>query len=199
MTIKPEFWIERQGRRMVLFAGILDAAHERGLCGIDTELLQTPTTENGEVAIVKAVVDMGDGRTFSGIGDASPANVGKAIKLHTIRMAETRAKARALRDAVNIGATALEELGPEEARDEQGEYPRTARQSPQNAASRPQNGSGERKATEKQVAFLKHLIEQSGHSLERFEEKYGPINEITAAVASYNIERLQRVGEGTDG
>jgi hypothetical protein len=108
--VREEFMITRQGKQYVLFAGLLDEAHQNGLRGIDTELVQVPTAENGNIAVVKAVVDMEDGRTFSGIGDASPENVGRNIVPHIIRMAETRAKARALRDAVNVGATALEEL-----------------------------------------------------------------------------------------
>jgi hypothetical protein len=108
--VRDEFLIMRQGKQYVLFAGLLDEAHNRGLRGIDTELVQVPTPENGNVAVVKATVEMEDDRTFSGIGDASPENVGRNIVPHIIRMAETRAKARALRDAVNVGATALEEL-----------------------------------------------------------------------------------------
>ncbi len=108
--MRDEFLITRQGKQYVLFAGLLDEAHTRGLKGIDTELLQSPSDSNGNMAVIKATVEMEDGRIFSGIGDASPSNVGRAIAPHVIRMAETRAKARALRDAVNVGATALEEL-----------------------------------------------------------------------------------------
>ena len=109
--MRDEFFIERQGRRYVLFAGLLDEAHAKGLRGIETELIQVPDEANGNVAIVKATARMGDDRTFCGLGDASPQNVGRNIVPHLTRMAETRAKARALRDAVNVGATALEELG----------------------------------------------------------------------------------------
>jgi hypothetical protein len=109
--VKREFLIERQGRSFVLYAGLLDEAHEKGLKSIRTEMLQAPTAENGETTICMAVVEMGDGRVFTGIGDATPQNVGRNIVPHAIRMAETRSKARALRDAINVGAVALEELG----------------------------------------------------------------------------------------
>src|SRR3712207_7608708 len=75
------------------YAGLLEEAHSRGLRSIETELLQVPSAENGDVAIVRAVVRMEEGK-FSGIGDAGPQNVGRMIAPHLIRMAETRAKAR---------------------------------------------------------------------------------------------------------
>jgi hypothetical protein len=95
---------------VVKYAGLLSKAHTEGLKRIETELIQIPAKENSMTAIARAVIETSKG-VFTGIGDANPENVNTKIIPHLIRMAETRAKARALRDAVNIGVVALEELG----------------------------------------------------------------------------------------
>lgn len=100
-------------KEVATYAGLLARAHEEGLKCVRTELVQSPEPNNGRVAIVLATVETTRG-TFTGIGDANPDNVNARIAPHLLRMAETRAKARALRDAVNIGMVALEELGGEE-------------------------------------------------------------------------------------
>ncbi len=115
--MRKEFMVERQGRSFCLYAGLLDLAHQQGLRSIRTELVQTPTEANNRVAICAATVVLeADGveRQFTGIGDAAPNNVAPAMQSCLLRMAETRAKARALRDAVNIGVAAFEELGEDE-------------------------------------------------------------------------------------
>ncbi|TAK04032.1 hypothetical protein EPO34_02650 [Patescibacteria group bacterium] len=106
---------DRDGRvvgekEVATFAGLLNRAHEEGLKRIETKVVQFPHPDNGETAVVVAVVETAKG-TFSGIGDANPGNVNRRIASCLIRMAETRAKARALRDAVNVGVLAAEELG----------------------------------------------------------------------------------------
>lgn len=104
------FIVTRQGKQFCLYAGLLDEAHRQGLARITTTLLQAPADANGQTAIVAAEVTTDKG-TFGGIGDAGPASVARPMIPHLIRLAETRAKARALRDAVNVGVTAFEELG----------------------------------------------------------------------------------------
>jgi hypothetical protein len=84
---------------------------KKGLKGIHVEALQYPTQENGMEGICKAIVESQDGSEFTEVGDANPKNVNKQIAEHVLRMAATRAKARALRDFTNIGMTCLEELG----------------------------------------------------------------------------------------
>jgi hypothetical protein len=201
-VMREEFFIERQGRKFVLYSGLLDEAHQRGLRSIETELLQVPTSENGEVAIARAVVRTEEGK-FTGIGDASPQNVGRAIAPHVIRMAETRAKARALRDAINVGVTAFEELGEGDEQEARQGQPATTRQPQQQRQQRrtepesPDEGREEvpreeMPATRKQLNYLEALISDTVEDgLVRFEEMVGkPVGRLTRAEASEWIGRL---------
>ncbi len=191
--MREEYMIERQGKRFVLYAGLLEEAHSRGLRSIETELLQVPGPGNGEVAIVKAVVRTEDGK-FTGIGDASPENVNRTIAPHVIRMAETRAKARALRDAINVGVTAFEELGGEDGA-EIVEPARGSETRDERPAARVQENRGELPATKKQLNYLEALIsdvvEDDGGGMEKFEDMVGkPMGELTREEASEWISRL---------
>ncbi|MNK59660.1 hypothetical protein D3C87_787780 [compost metagenome] len=102
--------ISLQGQDFITYEGLLNEAHAKGLKSIRTRLVQLPDTTNGHTAVVTAEVELEGGKVFAGIGDANPQNVNSMIAKHLIRMAETRAKARAFRDAVNIGMTSLVEL-----------------------------------------------------------------------------------------
>jgi hypothetical protein len=210
--------ITRQGKQYVLFAGLLDEAHSLGLKGIDTDLIQIPDDSNGNVAIVKATAEMEDERRFSGIGDASPDNVGRNIAPHLIRMAETRAKARALRDAVNVGATAMEELSdgddappassprgrPTPIRGGRQTSSQSSAQDAPVEEDAPPNGQAQKssskrggKARKSQVDLLKTLaVEWRGENgVERLETRLGkPLTEMTRTEADEWIDRLTPEG-----
>jgi hypothetical protein len=113
--VKPKlderFVISIEGQDFVKYAGLLDLAHQKKLCRLEVEILQYPTNENGMMAICKARAETATGECFTDIGDASPANCHARIAKHCLRLASTRAKSRAIRDCVNVGMTALEELG----------------------------------------------------------------------------------------
>ena len=100
-----------QGKEFVLYSGLLDLAHQKGLQKIHVEAVQFPIKENGHEAVCKAIVQSRCGDTFVEWGDSNPNNTNRKIAAHILRMAATRAKARALRDYTNIGITCLEELG----------------------------------------------------------------------------------------
>jgi hypothetical protein len=194
--MREEYMIERGGRRFVLYAGLLEEAHARGLRSIETELLQVPGAENGEVAIARAVVRTEEGK-FSGIGDASPSNVSRAIVPHIIRMAETRAKARALRDAINVGVAALEELGDEEVTPEPAREAKSAQSSRTPGSQPPGEGKDEAPkeampATRKQLNYLEALIaDVVEDGVPKFEDMVGkPISELSRGEASEWIGRL---------
>jgi hypothetical protein len=113
--------ITREGRAYVLYQGLLAEAHRRGLRGIRTRLLQSPTGANGGVAVCAATVTTPAGE-FTAVGAAGPASpaspaTGRPPERPAgppgrtlIQLAETRAKARALRDALNLDAVPFDEL-----------------------------------------------------------------------------------------
>ena len=111
--INEKFIINLQGKSFVTYEGLLDLAHQMGIVSLDVELLQFPNEENNMTAIARAVATTEKNR-FSDIGDASPRSVNNMLAPHIIRMASTRAKARALRDLTNVGVTAIEELSIED-------------------------------------------------------------------------------------
>ena len=104
--IPEEYLVDIKGKKHVLFAGLLAMAHEKGLRTLAADFVSVTS----ELALARATATFQDGRTFSEAADATPANVGPQVKPHFARMALTRAKARVLRDALNIGAVSAEEL-----------------------------------------------------------------------------------------
>lgn len=182
-TIDKQFLVERQGRTFALFAGLLDAAHKDGLKAIHTALVQIGHPDNGDTWIVHATVETAKG-SFDGIGDASPANVAKQM-LHCLpRMAETRAKARALRDACNACAlVALEELGGDP--DDQAPIAR-ASESPTPLRPAPTTDSP---ATDAQRRAVVALARKRGVDLERAGLD---VDRLGRAQASTLIERWQK-------
>jgi hypothetical protein len=100
--------VELQGKQYPTHAGLLALAHAHGMTSMVTDVM---SYQDGE-AVVKATVEGGRG-TFTGHGDASPANVNRNIASAVLRMAETRAQNRALRAYLGLGTTTLEEMPPD--------------------------------------------------------------------------------------
>ncbi len=179
MTIHESFFVERQGKRMVLFAGLLEEAHERFDKGfaIKTEIVQIPAEANDNVAVVKAEFEGLDSNgkvtKTSDVGDASPANVSRNIAPHVLRMASTRAKARALRDAINVGVTAMEELGGEDEGDQQSQPPKRQKTAPA-AAPKQQVGdlSSPPRASEAQLKRIGSLADEVYGSVKEMQDTH---------------------------
>jgi hypothetical protein len=105
-TIPAAFVTTIHGKEFVQFAGLLALAHAKGLVSLTAELVLV----TADLALAKATATFADGRTFTEAADATPDNVNAGVRKHFARCALTRAKSRALRDALNIATVALEEL-----------------------------------------------------------------------------------------
>ena len=201
-----------EGKEFVIYAGLLDLAHQKGLIRMAVEIIQNPTAENGNMAIVKAQAESKLGELFTDVGDATPTNCNAKVAKHLLRMASTRAKARALRDFTNIGMTCLEELGDlndiaegetnhQTPASKKGQAVKKETLKPVvQAPGPPAAGKGSTppaKMSEAQNRAIMNLAKRRGLNQEELEklalEAYGTnFNELTVADASQMIRHLQQ-------
>lgn len=189
-TIDKKFIVKLQGKDFVTYEGLLDLAHQMGLKGISTEILQLPNIDNESICIVKAIARVEEGE-YHGIGDAGPSSVNRMIAPHIIRMAETRAKARALRDLTNVGMTAFEELGGEE------ETPTTNSKKQSKKVDKDKQAIADNSlATDPQLNLIYKLVKEKNYGPESMasyiKKSYGKDSskELTKKEASELIEML---------
>ena len=104
--IPAQFLTEIHGKQFVQYAGLLAMAHDRGLVNLSAHFISV----NNDLALAEATAEFADGKIFSECADSSPSNVNPKVKQHFPRMALTRAKARCLRDALNIAVCSVEEM-----------------------------------------------------------------------------------------
>ena len=117
---RDKYIVNIKGKEYVTVNGLLALGHEKGLNSLKTKIIQYPNKDNDMVCIVEAtcigyswnpidgVLEKGE---FTAIGDASTKSISNsAIAVHYIRMAETRAVGRLLRNYTNIGMVSIEEM-----------------------------------------------------------------------------------------
>ena len=121
--IKPEWIVERDGKPTLPYEFLLKIAHAEGLKRIRTNVLQFPNKDNEYSAVVQASVSLyGEpmNKEFDGTACADRMNTGGKFSMFLVATAETRAKGRALRDALGITMLCFEEMGEESRPDRTG-------------------------------------------------------------------------------
>jgi len=101
-----------EGRDYVRYDGLRHLAHDR-IKDTHVSLVETPTAENGGLAVVLAVITDTEDRQWSAFGEASPINCAPEVLPYRIRIAEIRAKGRAMRDMLDLDMVMFEELYPQ--------------------------------------------------------------------------------------
>jgi hypothetical protein len=125
------------GRWYVTHAGLVRTAQRRRCHGIDTSLQKEVSDPIAGRWVFKATVYKTPGsRGFVGYGDADPSNVSWLVRGAEMRVAETRAVDRALRQAYGIDLCSVEELGSSAS------SPRPVAAAPRSHEAYCSNGSG---------------------------------------------------------
>ena len=104
---------ENKEMRVVYLRGLQRLAQEAGLIRSECKLNFITKDETGTVGIMQAVymVEFSDGTWWVGTADCNSANTSDKYMKYPTAVAESRAEARCLRKALNIGIMSSEEVG----------------------------------------------------------------------------------------
>jgi hypothetical protein len=106
-SIPQEYLTMVYGKPFIKYAGLLTMARAAGLVKLEARFISV----TAELALAEATATFADGRVFTEAANATPANVNRGVTPHFARCALTRAKSRALRDALGLDVCAVEETG----------------------------------------------------------------------------------------
>jgi len=99
--------------RVVYLRGLQRLAQEAGMIRSECRLNFITKDQTGSVGIMQAVytVEFSDGTWWVGAADCNSANTSEKYMKYPTAVAESRAEARCLRKALNIGILSSEEIG----------------------------------------------------------------------------------------
>lgn len=112
----------KDGKEFVYLKGLERLARARGVVEKQTKVHATPTTEN-PIAVVSVTYIFKDGARWESVADCTVKSAKEGFGKYLTAMAESRAKARALRDAFGIALCSVEEIGTPSAQEEDEEIP----------------------------------------------------------------------------
>jgi hypothetical protein len=103
--LPASFFTTIQGVKCIRYTGLLQLARAEGLQSLEAEW----THNEEQLSLARAVAVFQDGRRFVECGDSTPTNAAR-VKDAWRRMSLTRAKARCLKDALNLDLCSVEEM-----------------------------------------------------------------------------------------
>lgn len=106
---------KEEGRemRVVYLRGLQRLAHDAGIVGSSCHMHFITKEQTGTVGIMQAIytITFSDGTEWVGAADCNAANTTGKFMAYPTAVAESRAEARCLRKALNIGLLSSEEVG----------------------------------------------------------------------------------------
>lgn len=191
---REKFIVNIKGKDAIKADGLKAVAHAKGMSLLKSHILQYPNKENMGTCIVEAELKGYDWDPinekireveYTAIADANINNCTKMVASAYIRMAETRAFARVMRNYTDVDICAVDELNDDSS--QQGDY----------SKSQPQiNYVTSEQANEiKQLMQAKGITQQQGNQMMKdiTKNKYATFKSLTFEQANMIIKQMQNM------